>query len=107
MQAFDTGLLWGGLVTYAASVTDQFVNAYYDWTNNIENYVNGSVIPFWSYMPDVGGDVILLAYEDITGKEWPSQFSQFEAIGEMMGSTLRIDTHKGITDELEIADGYR
>lgn len=107
MQAFDTGLLWGGLVTYTDKVTDKFVNAYHNWTNNIENYVNGSVIPFWSYMPELGGDVILLAYEDITGIEAPPAFDEFMAIDEMIGSTMRIASHKSLTDELEIAEGYR
>ena len=107
MQAFDIGLLWGGLVTYSADKGDEFVNAYYNWTNNIENYPDGSVIPFWSYMPDVEGDVIMLAYEDVTGKEAPPAFDQFMAIDGMTSSTMRIATHKDITDELEIAPGYR
>lgn len=107
MQAFDTGLLWGGLVTYSDKVTDDFINAYYKWTNNIENYVNGSVIPFWSYMPEVGGDVILLAYEDVTGIEAGPAFDDFMAIDEMISSTMRVTTHKSLADELEIADGYR
>lgn len=107
MQAFDVGLFWGGLVTYSANVGDQFVNAYHNWTNNIENYVNGSVIPFWSSVPDSDDDVIMLAYEDITGIEAPPAFAEFMAIDQMTGSTMRIGTHKSLTDELEIASGYR
>lgn len=107
MQAFDAGLLWGGLVTYDISTWDQHVDAYHNWTDNIKNYPDGSMIPFWSYMPEAGGDVIMLAYEDITGTEEPPAFDQFMAIPEAVSSIMRIDSHKNITDELEIADGYR
>lgn len=109
MQAYDTGLLWGGLVTYNASISDDMVEAYAAWTDNVKNYPNGSVIPFWSYDPTVNGgsEVILVAYEDINGVEEPGAFDDFMAIPEVIGSTMRIDSHKNITDELEIAAGYR
>lgn len=107
MKAIDAGLFWGGLVTYKATQTDAFVNAYHKWTNNIENYTNGSVIPFWSYMPDIDDDVILLAYEDVNGVEAAPAFDDFMAIGDMVSSTMRITTHKELADELEIAEGYR
>lgn len=109
MQAYDTGLLWGGLVTYNASVSDDMVSAYTDWTNNVKNYPNGSVIPFWSYDPTVNGgsEVVLVAYEDINSVEKPEAFDGFMAIPEVIGSTMRIDSHKNITDELEIVPGYR
>jgi len=107
MQAYDADLLWGGLVSYDVSATDQFVDAYHSWTNNIHNYPDGSIIPFWSYDPTIGGEVILLAYEDITGVEEPAAFDEFLAIDNVLSSSMRLATHKNITDELEIAPGYR
>lgn len=107
MQAFDAGLLWGGLVTYNLSTTDQHVDAYINWTDNIENYPDGSAIVFWSYMPEMGGDVVLAAYEDVTATERAPAFDEFLAIPGNISSTMRVDSHKNLTDELEIAHGYR
>ena len=107
MQAFDAGLLWGGLVTYPLSTTDRFVAAYTNWTDNIVNYPDGSVIVFWSYMPEMGGDVVLVAYEDITATERPAAFDEFLSIPGNISTTMRVDSHKNLTDELEIAHGYR
>lgn len=109
MQAYDVGLLWGGLVTYNASVSDDMVEAYTAWTDDVKNYPNGSVIPFWSYDPTVNGgsEVVLVAYEDINGVEEPEAFNDFLGIPEVIASSMRLDSHKNITDELEIAPGYR
>lgn len=107
MQAFEAPDLWGGLVTYPSTVTDQFVDAYHDWVNNIENYVDGSAIPFWTYDPEQDGFGILAAYDDITGAMAPPAFDKFIAIPGQTSSSLRIDSHRNLAIELAIAYGYR
>lgn len=107
LQAFDAPELWGGLVTYPTSVTDQHIDAYHNWTNNIENYMDGSVIPFWTYLPDTDEISITVAYEDTTGLEAPPAFDQFLAIPDNTSSTMRIDTHRNLAVELELTSGYR
>ncbi|KAH5750760.1 hypothetical protein HBI88_237360 [Parastagonospora nodorum] len=106
MFAFQTGNLWGGTATYNKSATAQQIDAYVKWTDNVENYPDGSSIIFWSYLPVMADIVILAAYEDTQGNEAPAGFDNFMAIPRI-GDTLRVDSHKALTDELEQATGYR
>lgn len=106
MFAFQTGNLWGGTATYNKTASAQQIAAYVKWTDNVENYPAGSSIIFWSYLPAMSDIVILAAYEDTEGVEAPSGFDDFMAIPRI-GDTLRIDSHKALTDELEQATGYR
>jgi hypothetical protein len=106
MFAFQTGNLWGGTATYNKTATAQQIDAYIKWTDNVENYPDGSSIIFWSYLPALSDIVILAAYEDTQGNEAPVGFDNFMAIPRM-ADTLRIDSHKALTDELEQAAGYR
>ncbi|CAI6336800.1 unnamed protein product [Periconia digitata] len=106
MFAFPTGNLWGGTATYNKSATAQQIAAYVKWTDNVVNYPDGSSIIFWSYLPALSDIVILAAYEDTTGNEAPAGFDDFMAIPRM-ADTLRIASHKELTDELEQATGYR
>jgi hypothetical protein len=106
MFAFQTGNLWGGTATYNKTATAAQIAAYVKWTDNVENYPDGSSIIFWSYLPAMSDIVILAAYEDTQGNEAPAGFDDFMAIPRI-GDTLRIDSHKALTDELEQATGYR
>ncbi|KAH7394864.1 hypothetical protein DE146DRAFT_658558 [Phaeosphaeria sp. MPI-PUGE-AT-0046c] len=106
MFAFQAGDLWGGTATYNKTQTAQQIAAYVKWTDNVENYPDGSSIIFWSYLPAMSDIVILAAYEDTAGNEAPAGFDDFMAIPRI-GDTLRIASHKALTDELEQATGYR
>ncbi|EMR67064.1 putative fad binding domain containing protein [Eutypa lata UCREL1] len=107
MQAFEAPELWGGLVTYPASTGDQHIAAYVDWTNNIENYPDGSAIVFFSYEPNVQDIIITAAYDDTTGAVAPPAFDKFMAIPDQMTNSLRKDSHLNLTNELELVGGYR
>lgn len=106
MYAFQTGNLWGGTATYNKTATAQQIAAYVKWTDNVENYPDGSSIIFWSYLPAMKDIVILAAYEDTAGNEAPAGFDDFMAIPRI-ADTLRVASHKALTDELEQAAGYR
>ncbi|KAM0190714.1 hypothetical protein ACHAPI_009240 [Fusarium lateritium] len=106
VQAFDAPLLWGGLVTYTTNTTNAHVEAYKNWTDNIENYQDGSVIPFWSYTPQAGEIGITVSYEDTTGKVAPKALDEFWKIP-YETSNLRKDSHRNMTVELELVAGYR
>ncbi|KAI1495607.1 hypothetical protein F5X99DRAFT_402937 [Biscogniauxia marginata] len=107
MEAFDAPNLWGGLVTYPTSTTDHHIAAYVNWTNNIENYPDGSAIIFWSYTPTDKKIGITAAYEDITGAVAPPAFDEFMAIPDGVTSTMRLDSHLNLAKELNLVDGYR
>lgn len=107
VQAFKAGNLWGGTMIYPKSVSKQHIDAYHAWTNNVNEYPEGSSIIFWSYIPDVKDIVIIAAYEDTAGNVAPPGFDQFMAIPNSIASTMRIASHKELTDELEQPSGYR
>lgn len=106
MQAFEAGDLWGGTMVYPKSVGQQHIEAYYAWTENVNNYPEGSSIIFWSHLPVMDDIVILAAYEDTAGNEAPPGFDKFMAIPDVIASTMRIASHRELTDELEQATGY-
>ncbi|KAG9199276.1 hypothetical protein G6514_008623 [Epicoccum nigrum] len=106
VQAFEARNLWGGTMIYPKSVGQQHIDAYHAWTENINNYPEGSSIVFWSYLPAMRDIVILAAYEDTAGTVAPSGFDMIMAIPNAMASTMRIASHKELTDELEQAVGY-
>lgn len=106
MFAFEAGNLWGGTATYNKSETAKHIDAYVKWTDNIENYPDGSSIIFWSYVPALADIVILAAYEDTQGNEAPEGFDNFMAIPRI-ADTLRLASHKELTDELEQEPDYR
>jgi len=106
IQAFKAGDLWGGTKMYPASVGQQQIEAHHAWTENVANYPQGSSIIFWSYLPVVEDIVILAAYEDTAGNVSPPGFEKFMAINSTT-STMRIASHKELTDELEQPTGYR
>jgi len=91
---------------YPASVGQQQIEAHHAWTENVANYPQGSSIIFWSYLPVVEDIVILAAYEDTAGNVSPPGFEKFMAINSTT-STMRIASHKELTDELEQPTGYR
>ncbi|KAF5009450.1 hypothetical protein FDECE_4333 [Fusarium decemcellulare] len=106
VQAFDAPHLWGGLVTYSTNTTDAHIEAYKDWTDNIENYQDGSTIPFWSYTPQEGKIGITVSYADTTGAVAQPAFDKFLDIP-YLTSSLRKDSHRNLTVELELTSGYR
>lgn len=93
-------------MVYPKSVGQQHIDAYHAWTANVNEYPEGSSIVFWSYLPAVSDIVILAAYEDTAGTVAPQGFDKTMAIPDAMASTMRIASHKELTDELEQAAGY-
>ena len=61
VQAFEASNLWGGTVVYPKSVGQQQIDAYQSWTENLNNYPEGSSIVFWSHLPTMQDIVILAA----------------------------------------------
>ncbi|KAH8202775.1 hypothetical protein TruAng_003046 [Truncatella angustata] len=107
MQAFDVPLLWGGVVQYNKTTGPHHIDAYVDWTNNVQNDVNGSAIVFWSYQPSLKDIIIIAAYEDTGGNVKAPAFDEFFAIPDNLSTTMRTASHLELTNELEQPSGYR
>lgn len=98
--------MWGGTATFNKTESAQQIAAYIKWTDNVENYRDGSSIIFWSYLPALNDVVILSSFVDVAGTVEPAGFNDFLA-SPRIGDTLRVASHKELTDELEQATGYR
>ncbi|KAI1337847.1 FAD-binding domain-containing protein [Xylariaceae sp. FL0016] len=107
MAVVESNTLWGGLVTYPSSTTDQHIAAYVNWTNNIENYQDGSAILFWSHTPASRDITVTAAYHDTTAAVAAPAFDEFLAVPHQLTNSLRVGTHLDMTNELILTGGYR
>lgn len=107
IQAFYTGDLYGGLITFPNNATDQVISAFSNFTNNIVNYQEGEAFSFWSYVRGSNETVILNDLQDVTGATDAPAFDEFKAIEPVLSSTLRTASHLNMTIELDFAKGYR
>ncbi|KAI0377412.1 FAD-binding domain-containing protein [Hypomontagnella monticulosa] len=105
MDAFDAQDMWGGVIVYPPSTMRQHIEAYVEWTDNIENYQDGSAILLCSHYPKVGVS-IAAAFEDTTGAVAAPAFDKFMAIPNQIKSTMRKDTHRNLLKELDLVSGY-
>ncbi|CAJ2500913.1 Uu.00g037660.m01.CDS01 [Anthostomella pinea] len=107
MQGFTAPLLWGGVVQYNKTTGPQHIDAYVDWTNKVQDDVNGSAIVFWTFQPALQEIIIVGAYEDTGGNVAAPAFDEFLAIQGNLSSTMRIASHLELTNDLEQPKGYR
>lgn len=106
MSTIDAVTLWRGQAVYPLNTTEQHINAYVDWVDNIRNYPDGSAVTFWAYSPGQGTSVAV-AMHDTADREWAPAYDGFKAIEPMILDTLRHDSHLNMTIELEKPTGYR
>ncbi|KAH8647854.1 hypothetical protein BX600DRAFT_484441 [Xylariales sp. PMI_506] len=106
MQAFETPPLWGGVVMYPKTTTVQAIDACVAWTDNVQNYPDGSAIVFWTYQPAIQDTIIVAAYHDISGTVAAPAYDKLLAIPGNLSSHLRTASHLDLTVELEQPEGY-
>ena len=107
--AFQQGDLWGGTAIYDNTTIPAQLEAFVDFTNNIEKDPYGSLIFDWVYFPSVQKTVILENLYEYTGKfannvsSFPPAFKAFSntsAIGPPLKNTLRLANLSSLTGEL-------
>lgn len=106
MQTLPDCEIWGGVRVYDESKTREHIAAYTAWVDALNHYPSGSSIVFWTHLPSLSDIAIIAAYEDISGTIAAPAFGDFLAI-EPLSDTMRLASHKELTDELEQAAGYR
>ena len=106
MQTVDVVEMWGGQVVYPLNTTEQHINAYVKWVDNIANYTKGSAVTFWAYSP-AAGTVVSAALQDTSNAEWAPAYDDFRTIQPQLSDTIRHDSHLNMTVELEEPSGYR
>ncbi|MBE3042163.1 FAD-binding oxidoreductase [Candidatus Bathyarchaeota archaeon] len=106
MRTVEVGNIWGGQVTYPLNTTDQHIDAYVRWVDNIPEYTTGSAVAFWSYTPDTG-IIVAAALHDVSDTEWAPAYDDFKTIEPKTSNSLRHETHLNLTAELNETLGYR
>lgn len=109
LNTFPTPGIWGGRLQYesTAATTDAMVRALVDWTDNIENYQNGSVILFWHYVPAEKQIFITASLNDVGGRVAAPAFDQFLSIPGNISSTITAKTNMSTLALVTQAEGYR
>ena len=106
--AFEQGDLWGGTAYYDNTTIPKQLEAFVDFTNNIEKDPYGSLLFVWIYFP--GQPVIIDNLYEYTGKfannasSFPPPFKAFSntsAIGPPLQNTLRLANLSSLTAELD------
>lgn len=107
--AFEQGDLWGGTAIYDNTTIPKQLEAFVEFTNNIEQDPYGSLIFDWVYFPSVSEAVIVENLYEYTSTwvnnetTFPPAFSNFSntsAIGPPGKNTLRIANLSSLTGEL-------
>ncbi|RAL07236.1 FAD-binding oxidoreductase [Aspergillus homomorphus CBS 101889] len=98
--------LWGGLVVYDNSTTEQQISAAVNFVDNIHNDPYASWIGMWEYNSTTGQNIIADALEYTKPVAYPAPFSEFVGI-ENTTDTMRFATIYNLTQELVQATGYR
>ncbi|RAH73070.1 FAD-binding oxidoreductase [Aspergillus aculeatinus CBS 121060] len=98
--------LWGGLVVYDNSTTEQQISAAVNFVDNIHNDPYASWIGMWEYSSTTGQNIIADALEYTKPVAYPAAFDEFVAIKNTT-DTMRFATIYNLTQELVQAEGYR
>ncbi|KAL4869885.1 hypothetical protein BDV12DRAFT_167013 [Aspergillus spectabilis] len=106
IKTLDDANLWGGLVVFENSTTDQQIDALVKFTDNIENDPYASWIGLWQYNSTTDQTTITTPLDYTKPEAFPAAFDDFYAIPNISDST-RYATLYNLTSELQQAGGYR
>ncbi|EKG15330.1 FAD linked oxidase [Macrophomina phaseolina MS6] len=106
MEAFERTPIWGGTRTYKADATEDHILAIVDFTDNIENYPNGSAVIFWTYKPSDGAIIVNSVLTDVGGVVAAPAFDKLLAIPGNTSSALSLTNMSTLATGTQ-AEGYR
>lgn len=94
-------------MTYNKTTGPQLIDAYINWTANLNNFTQGSALFFYTYQPTLADIIIIARYDDTTGAVAASGYDEFLAIPSNISSTLRTASHYDLVAELYQPTDYR
>ncbi|KAI1341362.1 hypothetical protein F5Y15DRAFT_375842 [Xylariaceae sp. FL0016] len=106
MEAFEAPVLWGGVNIYNKTKTDQHIEAFVDFCDNVEHHPHSSSIVFWTYLPAFKDTVLIAALENTNGETGGQSFGKVLEI-DAITSTQRLTNMTDLTRELNQPGGYR
>ncbi|KAL3440519.1 hypothetical protein BJX65DRAFT_316437 [Aspergillus insuetus] len=106
VKTIDSPDMWGGLVVFDNSTTDQQIPALVKFIDNIEEDPYASWIGLWQYRSVTEQTTITTPLDYTKPEAFPAAFDDFYAIPNISDST-RYATVFNLTSELQQAEGYR
>ncbi|KAF2141094.1 uncharacterized protein K452DRAFT_327327 [Aplosporella prunicola CBS 121167] len=106
IDTFPTSPIWGGERTYPVAQAEYFYPVMVDWTNNIEEYQNGSALVFLYHESLRNETLIHGVYTDVSGTVAAPAFDKFLAIPGHTSSNLGM-TNMSTLSRASQAPGYR
>ncbi|KAL2814117.1 hypothetical protein BJX63DRAFT_431519 [Aspergillus granulosus] len=106
VKTIDDPSMWGGLVVFDNSTTDQQIPALVKFVDNIENDPYASWIGLWQYNSTTRRTTITSPLDYSKPEPFPAAFDDFYQIPNISDSTREATVFE-LTSELQQAEGYR
>lgn len=106
LKAFPSEGMWGGIVVYNISATNEYISAASNFIDNIPNDPYASWIGMFGYNSTTDQTTIFTPLDYTKSVERPDAFSDFYAIPNI-SDTLRFSNVLELTTENSQAQGYR
>ncbi|KAL2862588.1 FAD-binding oxidoreductase [Aspergillus lucknowensis] len=106
LKAYPSDGMWGGIVIYNSSVTDEYIEAASKFIDNIPNDPYASWIGMFGYNSTTDEITIFTPLDYTAPVERPDAFKDFYTIPEI-SNTLRFSNILELTTENSQAEGYR
>lgn len=107
LQTFPAPGLWGGVVTYSNSTTEQQLQAIKNFGDNISSDPNASAICIWQYSSTTNSTIVINAYDYTEPVERPPVYDEFYEIQGNTSDSMRITNMTDLVNELEQPAGFR
>ncbi|KAI1376334.1 FAD-binding domain-containing protein [Hypoxylon crocopeplum] len=80
MKTFEAKGIWDGNVVHSKASTNEIIEAYVDFSENLAKNPNDHVLAMWVYMPQVEEYFINMVLTNLDGDESPKSLQKFLAI---------------------------
>jgi hypothetical protein len=90
--------IWGGIVGFNYTQSDAMIDAFVDFTNNVDKDIYSSSIAIWGYSSS--GFSIRCVLDNVANQAYPPAFDKYLSIGNQTSNSLRSETMTNITTEL-------
>ncbi|KAK1962258.1 FAD binding domain-containing protein [Colletotrichum sublineola] len=93
-------VLWGGKLYYDLESGPQVIDAFVDFTENVQKDENSSSIVYWGYVPANGGMFLNAAIQNTLAEVAPPAFDGYYAAGNIIRNTTKVEIMSVVANEL-------
>ncbi|KAM0335873.1 hypothetical protein ACHAQA_000923 [Verticillium albo-atrum] len=94
-------VVWGGNLFYDLESGPAVIDAFVDFTDNVQKDENSSSIVYWVHLPQVfGGTILNAAIENTLGEVKPAAFKGYYDVEGLQDDTTKVDTLSAVANQL-------